>query len=356
MDSIKNLFETEIIMTPVEAGYKMPPEWDKHERTFMEWPVKEAMWPGDLTEIHNSYAKIVKAISEFEPVSLIVRPDLLLEAKSYCGDFAEFIQIEHDDSWMRDNGPTFVIDSNGNIAGINWIFTGWGGKFPAEKDNEVASKLLKILDIKAFDLPLVMEGGSFHTDGEGTLLTTRECLLNDNRNPDMTQEQIEEVLMNCLGVNKIIWLNKGLFGDDTDGHIDNSACFARPGEIIMLSCSDKNDPNYEIFMENYEILKNSTDAKGRSFEISLIEQPVPVLFDDVRQTYSYLNFYFVNDGIILPIFGGESSDRDEMAVKELEKIFPDRKIRTIEGCVVARGGGNVHCLTQQMPLYKNTRI
>lgn len=336
-------------MIPIDKGYKMPAEWEKHERTLMEWPLIEAAWPGDINEIHRSYTDILKAISKFEPVSLVARPDVAKQARVFCGDFAEIIEMEHDDSWMRDNGPTIVIDIDGNLVGINWIFTGWGGKFPADKDNEVALKILDTFKIKALNIPVVMEGGSFHTDGEGTLLTTKECLLNENRNPNMSQNEIEELLCNCLGVEKVIWLNKGLFGDDTDGHVDNSACFARPGEVIMLSCNDVSDPNYEIFMENLDILNNSTDTKGRAFKVHLIEQPKPIEYQGVRQTHSYLNFYFVNDGIILPVFGGESSDLDEKARKSLEMIFPDRKIVTVDGSIVALGGGNVHCLTQQMP-------
>lgn len=338
-----------IIVYPVDEGFKMPPEWAKHERTWMEWPLAEALWPGKLIDIHESYTEIVKAISEFEPVTLLVRPDMEEQARNYCGKYAEILPMEHDDSWMRDNGPTFVINDQGQIAGINWVFTGWGGKFPADKDNLVASQLLSRLNIKSFEQNIVMEGGSFHTDGEGTLLTTKECLLNKNRNPQMTKEEIEAVLKQCLGVEKIIWLNKGLYGDDTDGHVDNSACFARPGEIVMLSCTDENDPNFDIFNENYEIIKHATDAKGRNFKIHLIEQPTPIEFDGSRQTFSYLNFYFVNGGIILPTFGGINKERDQKAIDALKKIFPEHKIRPIDGAIVARGGGNVHCLTQQMP-------
>lgn len=337
-------------MFPVDLGFAMPPEWTRHARTLMEWPVREALWPEPFEEILPAYASVVKSIAKFEPVSLIVRPDRLEEAARFCGDVAEIVPIAHNDSWMRDNGPTFVVDYHHRLAGIDWTFNGWGNKFNADLDNKVASRILTHLNIPRFQAPLVMEGGSFHVDGEGTLLTTEECLLNPNRNPHLNREAIEEILRRYLGVQKIVWLKRGWIGDDTDGHVDNVACFARPGVILTQVCSDPRDDNYEISQENLDVLKNATDAQGRSFEIIPIEQPPAAHYGDMILTQSYLNFYFVNDGIILPLFGGENSHTDQAAVETLTKVFPDRTIETIDGSVVARGGGNVHCLTQQVPV------
>jgi len=247
---------------------------------------------------------------------------------------------------MRDNGPTFVVNTKGGIAGINWIFNAWGGKFPCEKDNLVAPKLLSHLGIECFDAPFVMEGGSIHVDGEGTLLTTEECLLNKNRNPQLSREEIEVFVKRYLNIEKIVWLKKGLYGDDTDGHIDNVACFARPGVILAQTCSNTDDHNFERSRETVETLKNATDAKGRTFEIIEIEQPPAYFYQGVRLTLSYLNFYFVNGGIILPVFG---ADTDSSAVSKLKQVFPDREIVTVNGLPIARGGGNIHCATQQMP-------
>ncbi|MCX7923290.1 MAG: agmatine deiminase family protein [Clostridia bacterium] len=336
-------------MLPKGYNYKMPPEWAKHKCTFMEWPIKEALWPEPFEEILPAFADVANTIAEFEPVYLIAKPDVAKQALEFCSPKVKVVEFEHDDSWIRDNGPTFVVNPEGKVAGINWIFNAWGGKYPCENDNLVAPKILDYIGVPRFDVPIVMEGGSIHVDGEGTLLTTEECLLNKNRNPHISREEIEDTLKQYLGVEKFIWLRKGLYGDDTDGHVDNVACFAKPGIIIMQTCSNPNDPNYEISRENIETLKKSTDAKGRRFEIVQIEQPPAAYYEDTHLTLSYLNFYFVNGGIILPVFGGECSETDKAAESTLAKVFPDRKIAKVNGIKLVRGGGNVHCLTQQMP-------
>ena len=334
-------------MTPARLGYKMPPEWAKHQRTFMEWPRREALWPGPFEDVLPAFTTVVKTIAEFEPVSVLVHPELVQEATRFCGPGLELIPIEHNDSWMRDNGPTFLVNGRNELAGVNWSFNAWGGKFPYHLDNLVAPKILKRFNVPCFDAPLVMEGGAFHVDGEGTLLTTRECLLNPNRNPHLKPEEIETYLKEYLNVSKIIWLNRGWVGDDTDGHVDNLACFASPGLVIAQVCPDPSDPNYEVSQDNLKILKNATDAKGRTLKVITIGQPPATYYNDLRLTLSYLNFYFVNAGIILPVFGYETFDK--AALTTLQRVFPGRKIVTVDGLAIARGGGNVHCLTQQMP-------
>jgi len=347
-------------MYPKDFNYKMPAEWTTHERTFISWPVKESMChPENHERVCIGYAAFIQAIAEFEPVTVIVNPRELTEAhvqKLFQSPNITFLPIDHNDAWLRDNGPTFLTDESGNIAGVNWSFNAWGGKYaPWDLDDKVAPKILEHFNIKKFDAPLVMEGGSLHVDGEGTLLTTEECLLNPNRNPDLTREQIESHLKQYLNIEKIIWLKNGLNGDETDGHVDNIACFAAPGKIIMQVCDDPNDENYKITMENLEILKNSTDAKGRTLEIIPICQPPKLTYEDQRLTLSYLNFYFVNDGIILPIFGGTAIETDKLAEKVLSEAFPNRKVRTVDGTSVIKEGGNVHCTTQQMPMYSNPK-
>ncbi len=337
-------------MYPNESGFKMPAEWSRHAGTFMEWPIKEALWPEPFEEIIEAYTDIVRKIADFEPVILVVKPEAASEAKRYCGSCAKILEIQHDDSWMRDNGPTFVVNSSGEIAGINWRFNAWGGKYPCENDNLVAPKVLNTIEVPYFDAPFIMEGGSIHVDGEGTLITTEECLLNKNRNPHMTKADIEKELKRHLGVEKIIWLKKGLFCDDTDGHIDNVACFARPGTIIIQTSSDPKNPNYERSQDNLRTLQNETDAKGRKLEIIQIEQPGESTYESLYLTLSYVNFYFVNGGVIMPVFGGKFSETDKMAEEVMKKTFPDRKIVTVNGMSIIRGGGNVHCLTQQMPV------
>lgn len=340
-------------MYPRDQSYKMPPEWEKHARTLISWPVQDSMcYPDDYERVCGGYAQTIRAIAEFEPVTVIVNPSDIeyVQALFSDSDRIECLAIEHSDAWLRDNGPTFVVNSEGDIAGINWKFNAWGGKYaPWDLDDQVAPRILEHFGKKRFDAPLVMEGGSIHVDGEGTLITTEECLLNANRNPHLSREQIEEMLKNYLNIEKIIWLKRGLSGDETDGHVDNIACFAAPGKVIMQVCDDPEDENYEITRENLRILRESTDALGRNFEIIPIQQPPYRAHGEKRLTLSYLNFYFVNGGIILPVFGGAAEETDRLAVETLKGVFPDRSIRTVDGMGIIREGGNVHCTTQQMP-------
>jgi agmatine deiminase len=197
-----------------------------------------------------------------------------------------------------------------------------------------------------------MEGGSIHTDGEGTILTTEECLLNPNRNPSLSKNEIEKYLHSYLGAEQVIWLKRGLYGDETDGHIDNIACFAAPGKILLQVCEDKDDPNYDISRENVQILKDSVDAKGRLLEVIPVPQPPKRMFEGKRLTLSYINFYFVNKGIILPVFGGDAKETDLEVIDILSQLYPDRRITQINGMAIIKEGGNVHCTTQQMPKAK----
>ncbi|WP_138495067.1 agmatine deiminase family protein [Paenibacillus pinistramenti] len=342
-------------MNPRSANYAMPPEWAAHERTFISWPVQDSMvYPDQYEDVSRGYQELIQAIAEFEPVGVLVNPE---EAARVRGLFhqenIEILPVEHSDAWLRDNGPTFLLNAAGERAGINWNFNAWGEKYkPYDLDNQVAGQLLSRYGIKQFDAPITMEGGSFHVDGEGTLITTEECLLNENRNPHLSREEIEQVLKDYLHVDQIIWLKRGLSGDETDGHVDNVACFAAPGMVILQVCDDPSDENYEITQENLAILEAAADAKGRKIEVIRIQQPPAAHFGDSRLTLSYLNFYFVNGGIILPVFGGAAEETDRLAQEVLERTFPDRRVRTVNGMAVIREGGNVHCTTQQMPAGK----
>jgi agmatine deiminase len=336
-------------MDPRELGYQMPPEWLPHSRTLMAWPVKEALWPEPFAEILPAYARILNTIARFEPVTLVVRPELTGQAAAFCGSNIELLPLEHNDSWIRDNGPTIICNRHGQLAGINWRFNAWGGKYPFELDNLVAPQILNYLKIPGWNLPLVMEGGSIHVDGAGALLTTEACLLNSNRNPQFSKDEIESLLRRHLNVSKFIWLKRGWNGDDTDGHIDNVACFAKPGIILTQVCHDSCDPNYVITEENRALLSEATDAQGRFFQIIEIEQPPALFYQGLRLTLSYLNFYFVNGGIVLPVFGGAGARTDAKALAVMQRLFPEREIVTVDGLTIARGGGNVHCLTQQVP-------
>ncbi|KGP77259.1 agmatine deiminase [Desulfosporosinus sp. Tol-M] len=341
-------------MYPTNLNYKMPAEWVKHARTFISWPVQSSMcYPENYDEVCHGYAEIIQVIAEFEPVTIVGNlADSEKLSRLFQNDQIEILFIEHNDAWLRDNGPTFLSHATGEGAGVNWQFNAWGGKYaPWDLDNQVAPQMLNSIGLNCFDAPLVMEGGSIHVDGEGTLLTTEQCLLNPNRNPELTREQIEAELKKFLNVRKVVWLKNGLDGDETDGHIDNIACFAAPGKILIQICDDPEDENYVITQGNLKILSEETDALGRKFELIPIQQP-PKLCDPEtakRYTLSYLNFYFVNGGLILPVFGGIAAKTDRLAVQVLGKLFPKRRIRTVNGMALIREGGNVHCITQQLP-------
>jgi len=335
-------------------NYFMPAEWEQHERTLMEWPVQETLvWPDHYDDLIKGYSEVANAIAEFEKVTLIVNEDTVQEAKALCSDKVELLVIPHNDAWCRDNGPTFLWNKEKELSAVNWKFNAWGERFLLyELDNEVAPKVLTHFQVPFMNAPIVLEGGSIHVDGEGTLLTTQECLLNKNRNPHLTKEEIEEEVKSYLNITKTIWLKLGLFGDETDGHVDNVACFARPGVILIQTCDDPEDPNYARTQDNLSVLRNTTDACGRKFEIITIPQPPICYYQGVRLTLSYLNFYFVNQGIILPTFGGAAAATDKQAEEILKSVFPDRKVVPVDGMAIIREGGNVHCITQQMPAGK----
>jgi len=308
-------------------------------------------YPEDYDEVCRGYQEIVRAIAEFEPVTVIVNHDDAQIADCFAKMAGiESLFISHNDAWLRDNGPTFLSNDKGELAGVNWHFNAWGGKYsPWDLDDEVAPQILKHTGVRCFDAPLVMEGGSIHVDGEGTMITTEECLLNQNRNPELKRAMIEDYLQKYLGIEKVIWLKRGLSGDETDGHVDNIACFGAPGKILLQVCDDPADENYDITRENLQILQGTRDARGRELQIITIPQPPLMTYNNRRLTLSYLNFYFVNGGIILPIFGGSAEASDRLVISLLSQTFPSRRVRTVNGMAVIREGGNVHCMTQQMP-------
>lgn len=332
--------------------WTMPAEWEEHEGTLIAWPVRGAMvWPDNYEENCLGYAEVIKAIARFEKVTVLINSGDESYVNSLCqGENIELVHIPHNDAWARDNGPTILWNEIGGRVGVSWEFNAWGGKYsPWDLDNGVAPTVLSHWGLETLMVPLVMEGGSIHVDGEGTLLTTKECLLNTNRNPHMAQRDIEGMIKRILNVDKFIWLNRGLYGDETDGHIDNIACFAKPGVILLQTCHDSSDPNYAITLENLEILRESTDARGRKLEIIEIPQPPVRYYEGERLTLSYLNFYFVNQGIILPIFGDDAKETDEKAISILQELYPEREIVTVDGMRLIKEGGNVHCICQQFP-------
>ncbi len=337
-------------MTPKQSGFYMPAEWHPHAGCWMAWPCHKETWATiGLKKARIAYAAVAKAIAQYEPVTLLVNPDELKEAALLCGEHIRLVPLPINDSWTRDTGPTFLLNTKGELAGVDWLHNAWGGNYDDyELDKKIASAIIDDTAAQHFSAPLVMEGGSFHVDGEGTLLTTRECLLNANRNPHLSQQDIENYLHDYLHCEKIIWLDKGLVGDETDGHIDEIACFIAPGKVLALITHDKEDANYPILHENLNILKSSTDAKGRTLEVYTVEQPPATYLADERLTLSYINFYLANKGIVMPAFGHAAHDK--AAYDLFIKLFPEHRITQLAAIDVFAGGGGIHCITQQQPL------
>ncbi|QSX09377.1 agmatine deiminase family protein [Alkalibacter rhizosphaerae] len=330
---------------------RMPAEWETHEKTILQWPVADSLvHPDNYTEVCDGYEETIRAIQAFEPVGLIVDPEEMGALRKRLGEDIDLYPIPHNDAWARDSVPTIIVDKDGSRLGVDWKFNAWGEKYqPYDLDDALGEKILAMTDIARERPDLVLEGGSIHSDGEGTILTTKECLLNPNRNPGMSMEAIEEALKDHLGAKKVIWLEEGLDGDETDGHIDNIACFAAPGKVLLQVCRDPKDPNYAITRRCLEVLDREVDARGRRLEVVEIEQPPYATYRGKRATLSYLNFYFVNDGLILPVFGGDAAQTDQKAMEVLKDAFPQRGIATVNGWSLVKEGGNVHCITQQIP-------
>ncbi|RUR12637.1 agmatine/peptidylarginine deiminase [Legionella sp. km772] len=340
------------IKTPKQAGYFMPAEWHPHERCWMAWPCHHDSWSNiGFPRARQAYARVANAIAQFEPVTIIVKAEDREEAQQLCGKNISFLTLPLDDSWTRDTGCTFVLNKDGHLAGIDWIHNAWGGNYDnCALDQKIAAKIIEETKAQYFHAPLVMEGGSFHVDGEGTVLTTRECLLNANRNPKLTQAEIETYLRDYLNCEQVIWLNRGLIGDETDGHVDEVATFVAPGKVLCLITEDKNDPNFELLQENLAILRAARDAKGRSLEVFTIEQPPATELNGERLTLSYINFYLANGGIVMPAFGYE--EYDKKAYQLFTKLFPGYELAQIDALDVFAGGGGIHCITQQQPKSK----
>ncbi|MFT8872580.1 MAG: agmatine deiminase family protein [Sporolactobacillus sp.] len=355
MDTLILLSERKGWNEPMNSAWpdrRMPAEWDTHERTLVSWPVRRSMCdPDNYETVCAGYEQLVRTIAAFEAVTLFVNreDEAMLSRRFSDWDAIDICVIAHDDSWVRDNGPTFVA-ADGALAGINWRFNAWGEKYtPYDRDDRLAADYLAQRGIRRIDVPLVLEGGSIHTDGCGTLLTTEQCLLNPNRNPELSRHEIETVLKRQLGVRHIIWLKDGLPGDETDGHVDNLACFAAPAKVLMQVCSDADDEGAEASRVNLEVLASAHDADGRIIEVEPIQQPPARFYQGRRLTLSYLNFYFVNGGLIVPVFGGDAARTDQLALEALHRVFPDRRIQPIDGMALVTEGGNVHCATQQIP-------
>jgi agmatine deiminase len=321
---------------------RWPAEWEPHERTLMGWPCRVDLWGPTLLQARADYAAVANAIAQFEPVTMIANPGADgADARAACGAGVNVLELGLDDSWLRDCGPIYVADAGGRL-GVHFGFNAWGEKFPPwDRDAAVGRLVAEALGDRVVAAPIVLEGGSVLGDGEGTLLTTEQCLLNPNRNPSLTREQIEDTLRSFLAVSRILWLGQGLVEDrDTDGHIDLIAAF-HGREQVLLQTVGAGNPNFEACAENR--------ARLRAAGIAVTEMPFLPYIEVAGETVaaSYMNFYICNGAVIVPVTGADS---DAEALEIIATAYPQREIVPVPGAVLAYGGGGPHCITQQVPL------
>ena len=357
--------------SPKKVGYRMPAEDEPHHGTLMIWPTRPGSWPFQGLAAKTAFSQIIKTIAQGETVYLLVEEDYLSEAQSYLGDQVVYLDISTNDAWARDTGPTILLNDKKEKLAVDWSFNAWGGAVDGlyqdyEADDQVASSFAKELNIPVYSAkPFVLEGGAIHSDGQGTILVTESCLLSLGRNPHMTKEEIEETLLESLGAEKVIWLPYGIYQDETNEHVDNVAAFVGPAEIVLAWADDQDDPQYAMSAADLAFLETETDAKGRSFTIHKL--PIPALHQVVTEedlpgyTYeegeeeryagerlaaSYVNFYIANKSVLVPQF---QDVNDQVALDILSQCFPDREVVGILARDILLGGGNIHCITQQIP-------
>ena len=337
--------------SPSEQGLAMPPDWAPHGRTWMCWPCRSDIWGSDeaMLNAKQATARIARAISTFEPVVLAARHEDVPAAKLATAGKVALFETPLDDSWARDTGPSFLCGPKGRRGAVQWQFNAWGGKYrPYTQDAGLATRIACHGDLQVFDAPLVCEGGAIHTDGEGTLITTEQCLLNTNRNPGMSKDEVESWLMRFAGVRRVIWLGSGFTDDETDGHVDNIACFAAPGRVIVGVPSSPSLPDAAPVKEAIRRLKEARDANGRALEVIELPQPRRVRFDwrgRILQA-SYVNFYLANGGIVMPAFDDPNDDKAEAV---LAACFPGRDVLQVEVLDLLQGGGGIHCISLGEP-------
>ncbi len=336
----------------------------------MAWPERPDNWRLQAKPAQQSFAAVAEAISVSETVTMATSDSQFEHCRSMLPPSIRVVEISADDAWMRDTGPTFVLDSDGARRGIDWHFNAWGGLEGGlyhswERDERVARKVLEIEGADRYRAPIVLEGGSIHVDGQGTVMATEECLLNPNRNPRLSRGQIERVLFDHLGAEKMIWLGRGVYNDETDGHVDNLACFARPGVVLLTWTDEQSDPQHAISRDARERLEAITDAAGRAIEVIPLPSPGPITISEEeaasveavagtrprrsgdRLAASYVNFYPATTRVVFPLL---DSRFDAQAAELLRRSFPDREVVGVPAREILLGGGNIHCITQQVPV------
>lgn len=349
-------------LDPHALGYAMPAEWAPHRATWLSWPHNQETWPEFLEKVRAVWIQMICALAPHERVYLLVNDDptrrdveARLQSAGTVLENVTLLTIPTVDVWMRDYGPTFVTRTavDRPLACNDWIFNGWGGKYKAyEDDDQVARRIVPLLDIPVFEHDIILEGGSIEVNGSGTCLTTEQCLLNQNRNPHLSRSMIEDRLKSALGVSHFLWLGEGIVGDDTDGHIDDIARFIDATTVGCVVEADPRDENYRPLQENLERLQSATDQSGSKLSIVRLPCPKPVVCDGARLPASYANFYVANDVVLVPVF---DDPNDGAALGILRELFPQRKVIGLRCNEVVAGLGAIHCVTQQEPAVNATR-
>ncbi|MFN0049280.1 MAG: agmatine/peptidylarginine deiminase [Cytophagales bacterium] len=345
-------------ITKPPKGFRMPAEWESHASTWLSWPHNKDTWPmdGKYQAMIKQYCHLIGTLAQFELVNINIGDiELENEAKQHLRDngFSDLSNIKFhyfktNDAWCRDHGPIFITNERGEKAITNWQYNAWGGKYPPfDADNNIPQQISNLKHFPIFSPDIVMEGGSIEVNGKGTLMTTKACLLNKNRNPHLTQTDIEAYLMAFLGVKHIIWLEDGIVGDDTDGHIDDLSRFVDASTIVTIVEEDETDANYVILKENLETLHSLTDQDSKPFTIVTLPMPAPVYTNGERLPASYANFLIANGCVLVPIFNDKN---DQKALDILQSCFADRKVIGIPCRDIVWGLGTIHCMSQQEPL------
>ena len=359
---------------PARDGFHMPGEFESHRGCVMIWPVRPGSWTNGGVEAQKTFTEIARAIANSEHVWMLAGPKDMEQVQTVFAEDSgvSVLSVETDDAWARDVGPTCVVNKKGQVRGIDWQFNAWGGEWDGlyahwEKDNLAAGKICEALQIECYDgQHLILEGGSIHSDGEGTILVTEACLLSKGRNSQMSKQEIEDELKAYLGAEKVIWLPRGIYQDETNEHVDNVCAFVRPGEVVLAWTDDETDPQWELSNASLKVLEEERDAQGRRLivhKLPIPGKPVCITAEEAagfvfeegedmrtpgeRLAASYVNFYIANKAVVVPQFGDVN---DEEAVKLLEQLFTEREIVPVYARSVIVGGGNIHCITQQIPL------
>jgi len=358
--------------TQRQDGFWMPAEFEQQEKIWMIWPERSDNWRLGGKPAQKAFKDVAEVISKYAHVTMCVSEGQYDNAREVLNESIRVIEMSSDDAWMRDCGPAFVKNELGEIRGVHFGFNAWGGLvdglyFPWNKDQKIPTKICEVEGVLEYDATnFVLEGGSFNVDGQGTLITTEQCLLSEGRNPHLNKAEITEYLSAYLGVEKVIWLPLGIDPEETNGHVDDVCAFARPGEVVIAWTDDENHPYYHVYKQAYNVLKNETDAKGRKFKIHKVPLAYPGYLtkeeaegvdegdaisrrEGDEYAPSYMNYLTVNGGIICPQFGIE---QDKDAIRALEKIYPDYDVVGVMTKEIIFGGGNIHCITQQQPKSK----